>query len=170
MIKQFEEFQKMKLKDACKTMEDMTYSFINPVTNEPTFVPAKHYEGILNRTVEQFLDEHVKMEMLNTVFKQLEWLEKEYGNDFIKALICMDMKIKPLDMTIVQKIALEETHAFIEEQKNQGKKVDFHILNEQIKEKYNEALNDKDLHASIIRGEPINLENEIEDDFDDLDV
>lgn len=44
MKKQFEDFQKMKIKEACKAIEDMTFSFINPTTKEPTFVPAKHYE------------------------------------------------------------------------------------------------------------------------------
>mgnify|MGYP001267360971 CR=1 FL=1 len=32
MKKQFEDFQKMKIKEACKAIEDMTFSFINPTT------------------------------------------------------------------------------------------------------------------------------------------
>lgn len=72
MKKQFEDFQKMKIKEACKAIEDMTFSFINPTTKEPTFVPAKHYENILNKTVEQFIDQNLQLEMqfqLNHIYQ-----------------------------------------------------------------------------------------------------
>ena len=61
MKKQFEDFQKMKIKEACKAIEDMTFSFINPTTKEPTFVPAKHYENILNKTVYEKVANHKRI-------------------------------------------------------------------------------------------------------------
>ena len=151
MKKQFEDFQKMKIKEACKAIEDMTYTFINPVTNQPTFVPAKHYEDILSRTVEQFLDENTKIEMLNTVYKQLMFLKQEYGKDFIKSLICMDIGIKPTDMSLVQTIALNDTYEFITELQEEQKK-NFHILGQDYIDKFNEATEDKELHTQYIKG------------------
>ena len=172
MKKQFEDFQKMKIKEMCKTIEDMTYTFINPVTNQPTFVPAKHYENILNKTVEQFLDENLKIEMLNNVYKQLVFLQQEYGKDFIKSLVCIDMGIKPSDLSIVQTIALDETYEYISKSQEEQKK-SFHLLGQDFVSKYQETLNDKELHTQYIQG--INQqrnENElsIEDDFDDPDI
>ena len=121
MKKQFEDFQKMKIKEACKAIEDMTFSFINP-TKEPTFVPAKHYENILNKTVEQFIDQNLQVEMLNNVYKQLKFLQDEYGKDFMRSLICLDLGIKPSDMSLQQSIALQATYNDIEQSKESNKK------------------------------------------------
>lgn len=165
MRTQFDDFKSMKLKQACKAIEDMTYSFVNPETDKPTFVPAKHYESILNKTVEIFIDERLKMEVLNTIYNQLEFIEKEYGDDFLKALICKEMKIKPNDMSTVQKIALQETFEFIQEQRSLGKKVDFHLLSQDIVNKFNEVVNNKELHASIFKNEPIE-DNELSMEFE----
>lgn len=170
MKKQFEDFQKMKIKEACKAIEDMTFSFINPVTNEPTYVPAKHYEGILNKTVEQFLDENLQIEMLNNVYKQMLFLQQEYGKDFIKSLICLDMGIKPSDLSSVQTIALNETYKCFSESKEEQKK-SFHFLNQDFVDEFKEALNDKQLHAQYVIGAINNQKEEpeqgIEDDFED---
>lgn len=171
MKNQFEDFQKMKLKDACKAIEDMTFTFINPVTKQPTYVPAKHYEGILNKTVEQFLDENLKMEMLNNVYKQLIFLQKEYGKDFVKSLICIDMGIKPSDMSLVQTIALDATYDYVSKAQEEQKK-NFHFLGQEFVEKYKEALNDKELHTQYIKGVEKHrdeAEPNIEDDFDERD-
>lgn len=170
MKKQFEDFQKMKIKEACKAIEDMTFSFINPVTKEPTYVPAKHYEGILSKTVEQYLDESLKIEMLNNVYKQIVFLQQEYGKDFMKSLICLDMGIKPSDLSSVQTIALNETYKYASEAKEEHKK-DFHFLNQDFVDKYKQALVDKELHAQYIIGAVQNqkLEEEkgIEDEFEE---
>lgn len=120
MKKQFEDFQKMKIKEACKAIEDMTFSFINPTTKEPTFVPAKHYENILNKTVEQFIDQNLQVEMLNNVYKQLKFLQEEYGKDFMRSLICLDLGIKPSDISLQQSIALQATYNDIEQIKEIG--------------------------------------------------
>ena len=171
MQKQFDTFQKMKIKEACKAIEDMTFSFINPVTNEPTYVPAKHYEEILGKTVEQFLDQNLKIEMLNNVYKQLEFLKKEYEGDFIKSLICLDMGIKPSDLSAVQTIALDTTYDYVLEQQKQQKR-NFHMLGNEYVDKYKNSLTDKELHAEYLRNrfqENTNDEFSKEDDFDEPD-
>ena len=152
MKKQFEDFQKMKIKEACKAIEDMTFSFINPTTKEPTFVPAKHYENILNKTVEQFIDQNLQVEMLNNVYKQLKFLQVEYGKDFMRSLICLDLGIKPSDMSLQQSIALQATYNDIEQSKETNKK-NYHYLSEDIVNKYQEALNDKELQRQYLSGE-----------------
>lgn len=169
METQFERFQKMKIKEACKEMEDMTYAFINPVTKEPTFVPAKHYEQILGKTVELFLDEQIKIEMLNNVYKQLVFLQKEYGNDFLKSLICLDMGIKPTDLSVKEDIALEETFHYIKDDREEHKK-NYHFMNNDYVQKYQEALNDKELHASYLGCEYEDKEKNIDDDFEDFEL
>ena len=152
MKKQFEDFQKMKIKEACKAIEDMTFSFINPTTKEPTFVPANHYENILNKTVEQFIDQNLQVEMLNNVYKQLKFLQEEYGKDFMRSLICLDLGIKPSDMSLQQSIALQATYNDIEQSKETNKK-NYHYLSEDIVNKYQEALNDKELQRQYLSGE-----------------
>lgn len=171
MQKQFDNFQKMKIKEACKAIEDMTFSFINPVTNEPTYVPAKHYEEILGKTVEQFLDQNLKIEMLNNVYKQLEFLKKEYEGDFIKSLICLDMGIKPSDLSAVQTIALDTTYDYVLEQQKQQKR-NFHMLGNEYVDKYKNSLTDKELHAEYLRNyfqENTHDEFSKEDGFDEPD-
>lgn len=164
MQKQFENFQKMKIKDACKAIEDMTFTFINPTTQEPTYVPAKHYENILSKTVEQFIDDKTKMEMLNTVYKQLTFLKEEYGKDFIKSLICMDMGIKPLDMSLIETIALEHTYSVVNDEKTEQKK-NFHLLDKDFINEYKLALNDRELQRDYMQVNE-ECEPDIEDDFD----
>lgn len=164
MQKQFEQFQKMNVKEACKAIEDMTYSYINPTTNEPTAVPAKHYQGILEKTVEQFLDRNLKIEMLDNVYKQLIFLQKEYGKDFIKSLLCLDLGIKPSDMSIVQSIAIEEVYDYVQERQN-DKKYKFNLLRQEIHDNYKEAAEDKQLHTQYIKGN-FGYDKEIENEYD----
>lgn len=169
MKKQFDEFQKMKLKEMCKTMEDMTYSYINPETQNPTVVPAKHYENILNKTIEQFIEDTLKIEMMNNVFKQMNMLMSEYKQDLIKSLICMDKGIKPTDLSLVQTIALNETYHYIDEKISLQKKK-FHLLDQEYLDKFDEFMNNKRLHSQILNAqvdeqELEELDEELEDDF-----
>ena len=169
MKKQFDEFQKMKLKEMCRTIEDMTYTYINPETQSPTVVPANHYEKILNKTIEQFIEDTLKVEMMNNVFKQMNMLMTEYKQDLIKSLICMDKGLKPTDMSLVQSIALNETYHYIDDKMSEQKKK-FHFLDQEYLDKFDEIINDKQLHAQIINpqieeDELDELEEEMEDDF-----
>lgn len=165
MKKQFDEFQKMKMKDVCKTIEDMTYSYINPETKKPTVVPSKHYENILNKTVEQFLDDTLKIEMLSIILKQIISLEKENTIPFIKALICMDKGIKPTDLSIAESFSLDLTANMINETKIKEKKK-FHYLDQEYLNRFDEFLNDKDLHRQLIQENSLEFEDdeELEDD------
>lgn len=168
MRNNFDDFQKMKIKEACKTISDMTYTYIDPNTKLPTEVPAKHYEGILSKTVEQALDESIKMQMLNNVYKQLVFLQQEYGKDFIKSLLCLDCGIKPLDMTVVQTIALEETYVFVENQKNEQKR-NFHFLDQLFINKYTEVFADKEYHARLLgQSDEVQEEEQEQDDLTEL--
>ena len=171
MQKQFDNIKKMNLKQACKAIEDMTFNYRNPVTGEQTYVPAKHYEEILSKTVEQFLDQNLKIEMLNNVYKQLEFLKKEYEGDFIKSLICLDMGIKPSDLSAVQTIALDTTYDYVLEQQKQQKR-NFHMLGNEYVDKYKNSLTDKELHAEYLRNhfqENTHDEFSKENDFDEPD-
>ena len=142
----------------------MTYNYINPSTKEPTVVPAKHYENILGQAVEQFLDEALKIEILNNIYKQVKMLYDEYHKDMIKSLLCIDLGIKPNDLTIPDTIAMNGTYDYILQMKNQKKKK-FHLLDNEILEKYESLKNDKELHAKIIK-----LSNEDEETELDLNI
>ena len=75
MNKQFDVFVKMKITEMSKTIHDMTYTYINPETKKPTDVPAKHYQDILKQPVEVMVEEQVKKQFLNIMFKQLKNLK-----------------------------------------------------------------------------------------------
>ncbi len=53
MRKQYDDFTQLKLKDMSKSISDMTFKYINPETQEPTRVPAVHYEKILDQVTEK---------------------------------------------------------------------------------------------------------------------
>ena len=42
MRKQYDDFTQMKLKEMCKSISDMTYTYLDPETQLPTKVPASH--------------------------------------------------------------------------------------------------------------------------------
>lgn len=44
MRKQYDDFTQMKIKEMCKSISDMTYTYLDPETHLPTKVPASHYE------------------------------------------------------------------------------------------------------------------------------
>ena len=53
MIRQYDEFAKLGLKDMSKKISDMTYLYVNPETHRPTIVPPKHYDKILSQVKEE---------------------------------------------------------------------------------------------------------------------
>lgn len=57
MNKQFDLFQKMKIKEVCENISRMTYAYINPDTKQPTVVPSKHYKDILDQPVEVLVND-----------------------------------------------------------------------------------------------------------------
>ena len=150
MRRQYDDFTQLKLKDMSKTMSDMTYEYINPDTQEPTKVPAVHYEKILDRVTEKYMADITSRQFLTIMYNQLTALKKEDEKYFNQALICMDIGLNPKDLRIDEQIAIEYTNSYIEDKKSFEKK-NFHFLSEDIVNAYNESKNDPNLQASVIR-------------------
>lgn len=150
MRRQYDDFTQLKLKDMSKTMSDMTYEYINPDTQKPTKVPAVHYEKILDRVTEKYMADITSRQFLTIMYNQLTALKKEDEKYFNQALLCMDIGLNPKDLRIDEQIAIEYTNGYIEDKKSFEKK-NFHFLNEDIVNAYNESKNDPNLQASVIR-------------------
>lgn len=150
MRKQYDDFTQLKIKDMSKSISDMTYKYINPETQEPTKVPAVHYEKILDQVTEKYMAEVTSRQFLTIMYNQLTALKKEDEKYFNQALLCMDMGLNPKDLRIDEQIAIEYTNSFIEDKKNYEKK-NFHFLSEDIVKSYDEAKNDPNLQATVVR-------------------
>ena len=150
MRRQYDDFTQLKLKDMSKTMSDMTYEYINPDTQEPTKVPAVHYEKILDSVTEKYMADITSRQFLTIMYNQLTALKKEDEKYFNQALLCMDIGLNPKDLRIDEQIAIEYTNSYIEDKKSFEKK-NFHFLSEDIVNAYNESKNDPNLQASVIR-------------------
>ena len=159
MRKQYDDFTQLKIKDMSKTISDMTYKYINPETQEPTRVPANHYEKILDQVTEKYMGEITSRQFLTIMFNQLSALKKEDEKYFYQALLCMDMGLNPKDLRIEDQIALTFTYEFLTH-KQQEEKKDFHLLSRDIVEEYTEAKNNPRLQADAIRLSNINEERE----------
>lgn len=150
MRKQYDDFTQLKLKDMSKTISDMTYKYINPETQEPTKVPANHYEKILDQVTEKYMSNITSRQFLTIMFNQLCSLKKEDEKYFNQALLCMDIGLNPKDLRIDEQIALEYTNGFLEDKKCVEKK-DFHFLDKDIIDAFDEAKNNPALQAQIVR-------------------
>ena len=150
MRKQYDDFSQMKMKDMCKSISDMTYKYINPETQEPTKVPAGHYENILNQVTERYMADITSRKFLCIMYEQLTALKKEDEKYFTEALICMDMGINPKDLRTNEQIALEYTNSYVEDTK-QAKKKDYHFLSERIVDAYEDFKNNPRLQSEIVR-------------------
>ena len=109
MNKQFDVFVKMKITEMSKTIHDMTYTYINPETKKPTDVPAKHYQDILKQPVEVMVEEQVKRQFLNVMFKQLKNLKEEEPHLFYQSLLLMDIGKSPDSLAVNEEVALKMT-------------------------------------------------------------
>lgn len=150
MRKQYDDFTQLKLKDMSKSISDMTYKYINPDTQEPTKVPAMHYEKILDQVTEKYMADITSRQFLSIMYNQLTALKKEDEKYFNQALLCMDMGLNPKDLRINEQIAIEYTNGYIEDKKNFEKK-NYHFLSEDIVRAYDEAKNDPILQAEVVR-------------------
>ena len=86
MNKQFDLFQKMKIKEVCENISRMTYAYINPGTKQPTVVPSKHYKDILDQPVEVLVNDQVKKQFLNIMFKQMKTLKQAKIGDTVRVV------------------------------------------------------------------------------------
>lgn len=146
MRKQYDDFTQMKLKDMCKNISDMTYTYINPETHEPTKVPASHYEKILDQVKEQYMEEITQRQFLTIMYNQLSALKKEDEKYFQQAMLCLDLGINPKDLRVNEQIALGYTYNFLDDKKKAEKK-NFHLLNQDIVDAFNNSMDNPIIQA-----------------------
>lgn len=161
MNKQFDVFVKMKITEMSKTIHDMTYTYINPETKKPTDVPAKHYQDILKQPVEVMVEEQVKKQFLNVMFKQLKNLKEEEPHLFYQSLLLMDIGKSPDSLAINEEVALKMTADYMSKEENKPKKKNdskFHVTQDSFIEKYEQIKNDDSIMAEIF--ETVDIKNE----------
>ena len=131
----------MKIKEVCENISRMTYAYINPDTKQPTVVPSKHYKDILDQPVEVLVNDQVKKQFLNIMFKQMKALKDEEPILFNETLLLMDLNKTPDSLELNEEAALKITATeLVENEKTQKKK--FHLVD-------NEYLNDSELMAQL---------------------
>lgn len=148
MNKQFDLFQKMKIKEVCENISRMTYAYINPDTKQPTVVPSKHYKDILDQPVEVLVNDQVKKQFLNIMFKQMKALKDEGPILFNETLLLMDLNKTPDSLELNEEAALKITATeLVENEKTQKKK--FHLVDNEYLNAYENTRNDSELMAQL---------------------
>ena len=154
MNKQFDLFVKMKIKELSENISRMTYAYINPDTNQPTVVPAKHYKEILDQPVEVLVNDQVKRQFLNIMFKQMKSLKEEEPVLFYETLLLMDMNKTPDSLELNEEAAIKLTaQKLVEDGKTLKKK--FHLIDREHLSSYDEIKNDSELMASLFGAQPV---------------
>ena len=161
MRKQYDDLIQMKQKDLCKSISDMTFTYINPETNQPTRVPPSHYEKILDQVAEKHVGELTSRQFLNIMYNQLNALKKEDEKYFYQALLCIDMGINPKDLRMDEQIAVTLTYDYLEN-KQKAEKKNFHLLSEDIVENYYESKNNPIIQIENIKENSMD-DSELED-------
>ena len=155
MNKQFDIFVKMKIKELSDNISKMTYAYINPETNQPTIVPAKHYKDILDQPVEVLIDDQVKKQFLNIMYKQMKSLKEEEPTLFYETLLLMDLNKTPDSLGLNEEAAIKITaNDLVEKEKKEKKK--FHLLDQQHLDKYENTRDDSDLMAQLFGNNELN--------------
>ena len=163
MRKQYDDFTQMKLKDMCKSMSDMTYTYINPDNGQPTKVPPSHYEKILEAVKENYMGEITSRQFLTIMYNQLNALKKEDEKYFRQALLCIDMGINPKDLRIDEQIAISFTDNYMDDKQKQEKK-NFHLLSQDIVDTYNESK-----ESPFIQARAMEVSDEMDKEENDID-
>lgn len=145
----YDEIIQQKRKDMAKTLEDITYKYINPDTQQPTKVPAGHFEKELGIEVERAINQAVSQKFLSIMYNELNALMKDNKELFYKALLCIDNNLNPKDLRISEQIALNHTYDYLVEKKTTEKK-EFHFLNQDIAMEYRKAITDRDIQAQAM--------------------
>ena len=154
MTKYFDEFTKLKQKEMSKTLEDITYKYINPETHQPTKVPASHFDKEFNREIERQISAGVNRQMLMIMYSTIADLKNNSPELFTKAMICLDNGITPKDMRLDEQIALSETYKEFEEVINpprKSKNNTFHLLNNDINNSYERLKNSPEEQAEMMQ-------------------
>ena len=145
----YDELLQQKPKELAKTLSDITYKYPNPETNQPTVVPANHYEKELGQVIEKAISESVNRQFLSIMYSQLNELRKDNEQLFYQALICMDNNLNPKDLRIPEVIAINHTYSYIQEKQRLEKK-GFRFFNQDISNEFNKAMYDKDIQAEYM--------------------
>ena len=150
MRKKYDDFTQLKLKDMSKSISDMTYKYINPDTQEPTKVPAIHYEKILDQVTEKYMSDITTRQFLNIMYNQLVTLRKEDEKYFNQALLCIDLGINPKDLRVNEQVALNCVYNYFDDkQRIEGKK--FHFMAKDIVDNYDVALSSPQIQSQAIK-------------------
>lgn len=149
MRKFYDDFIQAKPREMAKLIEDMTFKFQNPETQQPTKVPAAHYEKELGQELERTISHAISLRFLSIMCEQLTNFRKENEDLFYKALICIDNGLNPKDLRISEQIALNHSYKCLQ-QKQIEEKRNFRFFNQEITEEYKRGLTDPDLQAEAM--------------------
>ena len=144
----------------------MTFTYINPETQQPTRVPPAHYEKILDQVAEKYMGEITRKQFLVIMYNQLNALKKEDEKYFQQALLCMDMGINPKDLRMDEQIAITLTYDYMDNKQKTAKK-NFHLLSEDIVKNYNEFKTNPVIQFEVIKES--NNFDELEDEGFELE-
>lgn len=106
-----DEFIKQPVAKMAQSIADMTFAYMQ------TRVPSKHYKDLLGKPLAEMVEDSVSINLLNTYFKTLKTLLDENPKWFMQALLCLDLKITPVNIKAEELQALELTFAKFQEQK-----------------------------------------------------
>lgn len=146
MRKFYDDFIQSKPKEMAKIMEDMTFKYLNPESQQPTRVPAAHYEKELGQELERTVSQAVSLRFLTIMYDQLNLFKKENEDLFYKALICIDNNLNPKDLRISEQIALNHSYEVLQNKQIEEKRK-FHFFNQDIVDEYKKGLIDPNLQA-----------------------
>lgn len=150
MIRQFDEFTKLGLKDMSKKISDMTYLYVNPETKKPTVVPPKHYDKILSQVKEELTTSITRRSFLTVMYNQLKALREEEPKLFQEAFLCLEKGLKPTDLRINEDLALRLVSDMLDDRRNKDKK-GFHLIDSEILDCFEDMKNDPSIHAQILK-------------------
>lgn len=156
--KKYDEIVKLPCDKLAQTMSDMTYMY------KETKVPKTHYKKLMEETIEEQMSDIVTMKMLDVYLKTLKQIIDDSPVLFLKSLLCLEMKVNPLNMRPQEQVALEVATGYYLDNKKNLKS----ILSEKIIEVYKDTLEngilnkeDSDLKAVSV-GEEFGLFHEWE--------
>ncbi len=145
----YDDFIQQKPKEMSKTMSDMAFKYINPETQQPTKIPAVHFEKELGQVVEREITQSVNRQFLSIIYSQLNSIKKDNEKLFYEALICIDNNLNPKDLRIPEQIAIGYTYDYIQEKQRVEKK-EFRFFNQDITDEFNKTISDPNIQAEAM--------------------
>ena len=138
--KKYDEIVKPPCDKLAQTMSDMTYLY------KEIKVPKTHYKKLMVETIEEQMSDIVATKMLDVYLKTLKQIIDDSPVLFLKALLCLEMKVNPTNMRPQEQVALTvATDYFLE-----NKKLLKNILNEKIIDIYKDTLENGLLNSETV--------------------